>query len=350
MVIVIGAHSGTAADGRDRDAGRRGGPIRDRTGERYGRLVVVASAGRCSDGSVAWECLCDCGNVAVVRGSNPTGGQTSSCGCLARERSSERAHRPGGIGSVRDLVGQRFGRLVVVRDTGRRVGNNVVWLCRCDCGGEREVQRSHLVSGGARSCGCHRRRDVSGQRFGRLVALRPTGESRGGRAVWLCACDCGREHETLLDYLTGGNTRSCGCLRREVAAEHMRRLRAEREPLALTLDPEASAVARRHAQSAGVAAEEAVRRAVVALGEPGATAEPAAPSREGSEVAGAPCTEVRDGRVFTVTVLPEAKPRANRSARTPWHPGGVDLARAMRRFDAEERRAKAHRPRRSVGT
>lgn len=57
--------------------------------------------------------------------------------------------------------------------------------------------------------------------------------------------------------------------------------------------------------------------------------------------------EVRDGRTFTVTVLPEAKPPPDRRARTPWHRGGVNLARAMRQFDAEKRRADAVRDQRA---
>lgn len=125
-----------------------------------------------------------------------------------------------------DLTGQRFGRLVAVSDTGRRTGNNAVWLCRCDCGGEHEAQANHLRRGVVGSCGCSRRRDISGQRFGRLVALRPTGDRRSAGPVWLCRCDCGREHETVADYLVAGTTRSCGCLRREVASEQMRSLRA----------------------------------------------------------------------------------------------------------------------------
>ena len=225
------------------------------------------------------------------------------------------AARPGR--RVIDLAGRRFGRLAVVRDTGRRVGNNVVWLCRCDCGGEHEAQASQLKRGAVRSCGCHRRRDISGQRFGRLVALRPTGARRSGRAVWLCACDCGREHETALDYLLAGSTRSCGCLRRDVASEQMRRIRAQ---VTVTLDPEASALARRHAAGAGVPEAEVVRRALVALGElpvdGGAGEPPAAGAAEPGGSESATRTEVRDGRVFTVTVLPDAVPHPRRSARS----------------------------------
>lgn len=57
-----------------------------------------------------------------------------------------------------------------------------------------------------------------GDRFGRLTVTGP--ESRLGvrnhRAV-LCRCDCGTEVVVALDKLRSGYTRSCGCLRREVA-------------------------------------------------------------------------------------------------------------------------------------
>lgn len=54
------------------------------------------------------------------------------------------------------LVGQRFGRLVVLREVGTQYGN-VLWLCRCDCTVEKHVTSSHLWHGGTRSCGCFMR-------------------------------------------------------------------------------------------------------------------------------------------------------------------------------------------------
>lgn len=47
------------------------------------------------------------------------------------------------------LVGQEFGRLVVLADLPHRRH-----LCRCECGNTREVDRSHLRSGRTKSCGC----------------------------------------------------------------------------------------------------------------------------------------------------------------------------------------------------
>lgn len=54
-----------------------------------------------------------------------------------------------------DIVGQRFGRLVVLEDTGRRATDgNVLWSCRCDCGVCSTVDGSSLRKGNTRSCGC----------------------------------------------------------------------------------------------------------------------------------------------------------------------------------------------------
>ena len=60
-------------------------------------------------------------------------------------------------------------------------------------------------------------RDLAGQRFGRLVALQHVGFSHH-HAIWHCQCDCGNTidvHRTGL--CNNENTRSCGCLRKEVA-------------------------------------------------------------------------------------------------------------------------------------
>lgn len=55
---------------------------RDITGNRYGRLVVVAESSRASDGSRRWEAVCDCGEAIVTRQASLASGNTKSCGCL----------------------------------------------------------------------------------------------------------------------------------------------------------------------------------------------------------------------------------------------------------------------------
>ena len=123
-----------------------------------------------------------------------------------------------------DLTGRRFGRLTVIEDSGRRRGGCVLWRCRCDCGGEALYTRGQLTGGKAVSCGCqrrrggHARRDLTGQRFGRLTALYPV-EKKDRRtatsACWRCRCDCGKETDVYAASLLHGLTRSCGCLNHE---------------------------------------------------------------------------------------------------------------------------------------
>lgn len=52
-------------------------------------------------------------------------------------------------------------------------------------------------------------RDLTGMRFGRLIAIFP--ERRGKRRYWLCRCDCGTEKYIRSDGLTNGDNVSCGC-------------------------------------------------------------------------------------------------------------------------------------------
>lgn len=57
--------------------------------------------------------------------------------------------------------------------------------------------------------------DLSGQKFGRLVAHSYVGPSAAG-AVWFCVCDCGGSSKTTITKLRSGHTKSCGCLKNEL--------------------------------------------------------------------------------------------------------------------------------------
>lgn len=60
--------------------------------------------------------------------------------------------------AIRDLVGSKFGRLSVIKDTGRRdESGRVIWNCQCDCGRSRDAVSRDLTSGRTTSCGCKKR-------------------------------------------------------------------------------------------------------------------------------------------------------------------------------------------------
>jgi hypothetical protein len=60
-------------------------------GKRFGRLTVIAEAEREKSGSKRWECICDCGNTTIVRGTHLRSGEVESCRCLNREKTSARS-------------------------------------------------------------------------------------------------------------------------------------------------------------------------------------------------------------------------------------------------------------------
>ena len=83
--------------------------------------------------------------------------------------------------NIKDLTGQRFGRLIVEEDSGERQSRAVMWKCACDCGNNCMVRGSHLISGKTQSCGCYK---------AELVSLRAKQRARIGefpprlRRIW----------------------------------------------------------------------------------------------------------------------------------------------------------------------
>lgn len=121
---------------------------------------------------------------------------------------------------VKIAVGQKYGKLTVIAKTDQRASNHVIWKCRCDCGNIAYVTGTRLIIGSTTSCGCARahtnRMDLAGQRFGRLVAIKPTDNHLGNSVIWHCQCDCGKTANVAAINLRTGSTKSCGCLSSEI--------------------------------------------------------------------------------------------------------------------------------------
>lgn len=118
-------------------------------GQVFGRLTVVEKAENIG-ASVAWKCVCECGNEVIVRAECLKNGSTKSCGCFKSEYSSKRFSL--------NLIGQKFGRLTVLERSGTIVGRDgskySYWKCMCDCGNETSVKGHDFKIGKVQSCGC----------------------------------------------------------------------------------------------------------------------------------------------------------------------------------------------------
>ena len=165
------------------------------------------------NGRIYYDCTCKCGTRKAVERASLLRGDSKSCGCMAREKISKSR-------SV-DRTGERFGKITV----GERLPNykygKTYYKCHCECGNQIIVSNDRLARGKLHSCGCDttipsRRKDYTGQRFGRLVVqkmLYRYGNSK--RTYAQCICDCGNIVNINLQNLKKGATKSCGCLEKE---------------------------------------------------------------------------------------------------------------------------------------
>lgn len=118
-----------------------------------------------------------------------------------------------------DLTGERFGKLVAlhidkpyIKPSGRKIST---WHCQCDCGNTTTVRTEYLRSGHTTSCGCSCGRvDIIGKKYGRLTVIKYVGSGKH-----LCKCECGNEVEVITENLNNGNTKSCGCYQKDRSSE-----------------------------------------------------------------------------------------------------------------------------------
>lgn len=172
-----------------------------------------------------WLTHCDCGNDYCVGISNPRkaikqGLYIPDCGCSARAEQDAK------------YIGKTYNQLTVLErdDEYKRENNfsnkNTYYKCKCTCGNIIHVRINALVHGEVKSCGCLKEQqdkinlipnkihDITGQRFGKLIALSPfkQPDDPTGDYWWHCRCDCGNFHDVRGYSLINGDTLSCGCL------------------------------------------------------------------------------------------------------------------------------------------
>ena len=80
---------------------------------------------------------------------------------------------------VRDLTGQKFGRLTVARFD-RLHKRYAWWICRCDCGKEKAIRGSRMIQGTTTSCGCYRN-EIHAARMRATPNGITHGHTRGGK-------------------------------------------------------------------------------------------------------------------------------------------------------------------------
>ena len=122
----------------------------------------------------------------------------------------------------KDITGQVFGTMTVIKKLKEKKGTSFLWEVICSCGNTKNYTANELKH--LKSCGCQhynkKPKDISNKKFGRLTALVNTGyKGNNGDYIWKCLCDCGGTVEVSIGNLNCGKTKSCGCLVKDAAKQ-----------------------------------------------------------------------------------------------------------------------------------
>ena len=185
--------------------------------QKFNRLLVIEKTDQRKNGSIVWKCLCDCGNITYVTTRELRSNNTKSCGCLNDDRRKERIIKYNQINDPY-FKGQHINELILLEKTRMKQNNSTVWKCQCSCGDICYISTSNLKD--QINCGNYTKhqkkkyyKDITNQRFGKLIALKPTEERLHNVVVWKCRCDCGNICYKPSSWLIDGSIQSCGCLK-----------------------------------------------------------------------------------------------------------------------------------------
>ena len=130
-----------------------------------------------------------------------------------------------------EMIGQKFGRLTVISlaPQNKTLKSRCLrYTCQCDCGKIIEANGNSLRTGHTTSCGCSRQgvniKDLTGQRFGLLIAQSLAYVDTNRRAIWNCKCDCGRTIQVSSRGLLSGHNTSCGCINKSAGEKYLENL------------------------------------------------------------------------------------------------------------------------------
>lgn len=168
-------------------------------------------------GYIYTKCRCICGTVRDVRLSVLLNNKCIDCGCGQKERQKEKTRKK--YEHLIDTTINGWSILDIILPDGNHHSTYVVGECKCgtikevslsyitsgrskDCGCGRKETMSKMFT-----------KDLIGQRFGKLVVVEMLEQrNKYGRILYKCKCDCGNIVDVLGNSLVLHHTASCGCL------------------------------------------------------------------------------------------------------------------------------------------
>lgn len=122
----------------------------DMIGKKFNRLTIMSKEGTDKKRQILYLCKCDCGNTKILAGTLLRNNKTKSCGCYKKEQTSKSVRKT-------NLLGKRFGQLLVIERSHQNGSGKTYWICICSCGNITKTFGYMLKSGHTTSCGCRKR-------------------------------------------------------------------------------------------------------------------------------------------------------------------------------------------------
>ena len=170
----------------------------------FGKLLVIEETSKRKNKSVVWKCKCECNNIEEFSTKELRSDGIIQCHQCGNTREPK-------IKLTEDIIGKKFNHLTVLEKTCKKQGDKILYKCECDCIPKNIVyaNRTDLMSGHIKSCGCIKRKFQIGDKINNreLLELVP---SNGGRTRYKCKCLlCNNIYEATTQTLQ--KTISCGC-------------------------------------------------------------------------------------------------------------------------------------------
>lgn len=123
--------------------------IRDLAGLKIGKWFVKSKDLELRNRNRKWICICECGIEKSIRENvliNKTNLKCQRCACIENARK-------GALKSIKQMEGQKIGRLKVLRRDLTRT-KKIYWECLCECGKTKYISGENLRNKHSQSCGC----------------------------------------------------------------------------------------------------------------------------------------------------------------------------------------------------
>ena len=183
----------------------RGPKIKSYIGKKFNHLTIIKENGGYKTKVI---CRCDCGNIVEAKKQDVILEEKKYCGdknCPYKTIKIKRI--------TENIIGKKFNSLTVLEEfyvKDSKGYNTTKVRCRCDCGNIIETAKNNVINGHTKSCGCLRKTksiiDRTGQKFNHLTIIKELGKNRV-----VCKCDCGNIKEFNKSYVINGYSKSCGC-------------------------------------------------------------------------------------------------------------------------------------------